>query len=315
MTYEENPINPFASNYTLLEKLEWFKNRITVPAKHYRELSSYQPPVHTLNAIEPKLRVAFTGDIMPMGRWELALSEQLLEFYADADFFVLNLEGIIYPKERWLALSHKEQIINSLRRYFPPERTLITCANNHAGDFGFKNFQYSYDLLKAAGYHVIGRKDENSFLLPHNIRLSCATMWSNQICEYVPRLEDVSPDPAAAFNLLVYHWGYELHLYPNPNQIALAEQLLRQYDALIGHHTHCPQPVTAIHNRLVAYSLGNFCFEAWQRNHRHGIALKMEIGTTPAKEWKTGRVEYGFTRYKRRKDKVVEVGIGDSFRY
>lgn len=313
--YDENPVNRFASNYGILEKIDWLRNRALTPTKRYRHLSSYLPEDTTLNEISPAFRIAFTGDIMPLGHRELSFDKHLEAFYADADFWVINLEGIIYPTERWLALSHKAQIIKSLRRYFPPERTLITCANNHTGDFGYRNFEHSYQMLKDAGYHVIGRKDENAFMLPNRIRLICATMWSNQICEYVPRLGDAHPDPEANFNILVYHWGYELHLYPNPKQIALAADLLKKYDALIGHHSHCPQPVTAMDKRLIAYSLGNFCAQLWQRNHRHGIALKMELGPDAGGAWKTGRVEYGFTRYTIHRNKVVEVGLVDEYRY
>lgn len=313
--YDENPVNLFASNYSIPEKIDWLIYRTLNPSRRYHNLSEFLPQSTVLNPVTPKLKVAFTGDVMPVGQLDLVLDEPLQQFYADADFWVVNLEGIVYPKERWLALAHKEKIVKALQRYFPPERTLITCANNHTGDFGFKNFQHSYDLLKEAGFHVIGRKDENSFLLPHNIHLTCASKWSNQICPYMARLEDAQYNPEANFNILVYHWGYEMHLYPNPGQIELARELLTQYDALIGHHSHCPQPVTQIDNRLIAYSLGNFCTKYPNNNHRYGIAMKMDIGPTAENEWKTGAVEYAFTRNDFRPNKVMEVSLHNSFRY
>jgi hypothetical protein len=313
--YEENPVNMFASNYSVLEKLDWLRNRTLHPTTRYGHLTAYQPQDHQLHAITPEMSVAFIGDVMPIGRRRLVLDANLTHFLKGADLYVVNLEGIIYPRERWLALAHKASIIDSLLAYFPPEKTLITCANNHTGDFGYRNFEISYEMLKKAGYHVIGRLDEAHFTWKNRLHFACATHWSNQICHYVPRLADVRPDPQAAFNFLIYHWGYELHLHPNPAQIARAQALVQQYDAVISHHAHCPQPVTSINGRLVAYSLGNFCAKLWQRNHRHGIALRMELGPDTAGKWQTGRVQYGFTHYHLPDKKTVQVRIQDHYKY
>jgi poly-gamma-glutamate capsule biosynthesis protein CapA/YwtB (metallophosphatase superfamily) len=313
--YEENPVNMFASNYSILEKLDWLRNRSLHPTRRYEHLTEYLPQKHVLNPITPALKLAFIGDVMPIGHRALQLTEALKGFLSDADFYIVNLEGIIFPRERWLALSHKSDIIASLLKYFPPQKTLITCANNHTGDFGYKNFERSYQMLKDAGYHVIGRLDEAHFTLNNQVHFACATRWSNQVCEYVPRLKDVQPDPQAAFNFLIYHWGYELHLHPNPGQIERAQNLVQQYDAIISHHAHCPQPVAAIDQKLVAYSLGNFCSKLWQRNHRHGIVLKMDIGPNEAGKWQTGLVEYGFTHYSLPDKKTVQVGLQNAYKY
>ena len=53
---------------------------------------------------------------------------------------------------------------------------------------------------------------------------------------------------------------------------------------MLGHHSHCPQPVSLFNfntiNKLVAYSLGNFCYNIDNKmfeTNNYGIAIKIEI--------------------------------------
>lgn len=56
------------------------------------------------------------------------------------------------------------------------------------------------------------------------------------------------------------HWNYDFEELPFPAYVKLAHDLI---DAgvwcVVGNHTHCTQPVEVYHNRVICYSLGNFC--------------------------------------------------------
>src|SRR5205823_4699627 len=131
---------------------------------------------------------------------------------------------------------------------FPPERTILSCSNNHSGDYGWNHFRNSYDMLADYGFVPIGRKDEPSVVLQGSVSITTATSWLNQRCLYVARMEEAGShyDPQASFNILYPCWGHELRLHPGPNQIHSGMDLLRCWDMVIGYHSHCPQPVTAI---------------------------------------------------------------------
>jgi poly-gamma-glutamate capsule biosynthesis protein CapA/YwtB (metallophosphatase superfamily) len=68
---------------------------------------------------------------------------------------------------------------------------------------------------------------------------------------------------------------------------------------VVGHHSHCPQPVTASDGgancKLIAYSLGNFMFGANLSQYVRGLALKVRIG--PGRDgWRIGEVDWRFIR-------------------
>jgi hypothetical protein len=103
-----------------------------------------------------------------------------------------------------------------------------------------------------------------------------------------------------AFNLLFPHFGYELELFPRPETVALGKQLLRKFDAIVGHHPHSPQPVSAESvneiNKLIAYSLGDFSGALTTKKYQYGIVLKVELGQDGSGEWLLGKVEWRLTR-------------------
>jgi poly-gamma-glutamate synthesis protein (capsule biosynthesis protein) len=71
------------------------------------------------------------------------------------------------------------------------------------------------------------------------------------------------------------HWGIEYARQPQESQRRIAHSLIDAGAALvIGHHPHTPQPVERHRHGLIAYSLGNFVFDAAGEGGRHGLILK-----------------------------------------
>jgi len=292
------PRRPIPIPYDFGETLEWIKNNVFGPSTKYEELTDFIPQSIVMNEITPVTTLGFFGDLMQLEGKELLFSDDLTQFFADADYLIGNFEGTITSTEGVLMASvHQEAILRALKRLFPPERTVLANANNHTCDFGWAEFDESYRLQRKHGFLVIGRKDQPSIRLDGRINVANVTRWSNQPCSYLAEFSDIDDafDPEA-FNVLSPHWGYEMQMYPGPEQIEEGRSLLASWDMIVGHHTHAPQVITAYETedgrRLLAYSLGDFCTYLGIDKYRHGIVVKAEVGPDSKGSWKVGRVEW-----------------------
>jgi poly-gamma-glutamate synthesis protein (capsule biosynthesis protein) len=58
-----------------------------------------------------------------------------------------------------------------------------------------------------------------------------------------------------------FHWGSESEYKPNNEQVQLARFAIDNgADAVIGSHPHVMQTIESYKGKLIAYSMGNFCF-------------------------------------------------------
>jgi hypothetical protein len=251
----------------------------------------------------------------------LEVDESLKRFLRNADVLVANLEGTLTTgavRHVFMGQRHTPGVLDFLEDLFPPDRTILTCANNHVGDYGWAQFAHSYELLRSRGFVPVGRADEPAVVINDAVLLACWTAWSNQPCAYASVEGDAERLPCTIpFHILCPHWGYELQAYPHPTQIAKARGLLERWDMIAGHHSHCPQPVTAYANdrgsQLVAYSLGNFTFGYPLRHHLQGVVLMVEIGPAAHGRWAAGHASWRPTeiRFMGRKQAVVRLGGAD----
>ncbi len=294
----EKPRRRFSSPYSWADNLDWLRHYLFGPAGKPVGRMGFLPQTTQLESLSPELTIAFLGDVMPPRGRGLRVGEGLREFLGGVDRLVLNLEGVISRDRRaWNGLRHDPAIMTFLESLFPAARTIVCCANNHAADCGWSEFKRSCDLLEGRGFTVIGSRDRPATLLDGQVRVAACTAWSNQRADYLARLvqTDVAGSPAA-FSILFPHWGHEFHLYPSRRQTRQATRLLRRWDMIVGHHPHCPQPVTVHRGRLVAYSLGDLVFGTGDRRFDHGVALRVAIGRTPDGARRAGRVDWRFTR-------------------
>ncbi|MHA1229415.1 MAG: CapA family protein [Candidatus Helarchaeota archaeon] len=312
----------FSTPYSFTEKLSWLKNNLIRPSRKYSKLTKFIPQDYELNKVETKIRIGFIGDIMRMGRRELDFDQTLIDFFNDADYLVGNFEGTISAKKKvFMAQDHSEKILYDLEKLFKPDRFILGCANNHSGDFGWTEFENSYNLIKQHGFIPIGRRDEGSIVIDDLINLVAVTKWSNQPCRYVAKFDsrDAYYDAGAEFNILYPHWGYEMQLYPNPRQIQIGKDILNKWDLIIGHHPHVPQPITAYdineQKKLLAYSLGNFCWNVKFRRYLNGMVVLISIGPTEDGTWAVGKVKWKFTKVEHINPESSIVKLVESCKY
>jgi hypothetical protein len=257
-----------------------------------------------LNKITTEKRIAFIGDIMELKERDLLIGDTIKRSLRDIDFLIGNFEATITNKSRiFMDQRHKEQILDALEDLFPPERIFLSMANNHSGDYGASTFLKSSQKIEDRGFTIFGTKKMPYVDLIDDIRIIGGSMWSNRPCNYIVNFYDTpSYINSSMFNILYPHWGYELYLYPNKNLIDIAEDYISKFDAIIGHHSHVPQPITYKQEnntkKLLAYSLGDFSYGDDEKtnlyHYKYGIILKIDFGSDFNGNKKIGNMEWKF---------------------
>jgi hypothetical protein len=298
---EDEPTRRFAQPYGLADGVSWLINNVFGPSPRRAEATQGIAEHIILNAIHPMIKLAFVGDIMPFRQYNLRPGKHLLDFLLGVDVVIGNLEGSIITMDTqrvFLGQRHSHSVVDLLESLAPGARMILSCANNHAGDYGWATFASSYDALQERGVEVIGRRDEAAILIDDRVSVAACTAWSNQECSYLSRLDavDMHFNQEAEMNILFPHWGHEMELYPRPRQIEQAKLLLLKWDMIVGHHSHCPQPIVAYASdgctRAVAYSLGNFSSGLDLKAYRQGVVMTVQLGPDDQGKWMAGEVRW-----------------------
>jgi hypothetical protein len=261
-----------------------------------------------VNSGEANLRIGFLGDLMPMYKYSWALGDGVKDLFKDIDYLVCNFEGLLEGledgKSVLLSQNHNRQILNSLKEILPADKIILSVANNHSADYGYEYFKSNIKALKEEGFNVIGARDAGGILLPEGINIVGATQWSNQHHGYLNFLEFAKDSRVdEKLNILYPHWGFELELYPRKEFYSLAMEKLKDWDTIIGHHSHIPGPVTIDSSqstkKVLAYSLGDSATGLFRRRYRHGIALTLDIETSKSTKAKIISGEWIFTQLRK----------------
>lgn len=272
------------SPYSLKEEIYWiWKNFF--PRRYDTGILSPLGSDFYLNKGIIKYRIGFTGDVMGIGRKRLAVSPELKMFFTDCDFLVMNMESIITEKYYPGSQANSISLLDSISELFPVRRIFFSLANNHAGDFGTSEFNKSVNAIEKTGFNYFGTREKPSIGFNEKIGITGITFWCNRespFINYSSSMNDFSlcpgNEPASEYMILYPHWGYELELFPRKDIIKTGINLLQYFNAIVGHHSHVPQPVYSQVNRVFAPSLGNFCFPFNWRNYTSGTVLILSIG-------------------------------------
>lgn len=287
----------FSQPYPAREALYWLFKNLAGPPRRVMPFAPLGPDV-VLNPVEPRLSIAFVGDLLPTRHVHVSVDSAARAFLAGADWLVGNLEGpIVDGPVPWVFMgqAHDPDILGLLATLAPPERTVLLCANNHAADYGRAVHERSLALLQKAGIRSAGDRSRPTVELAPEVSVTAGTAWSNHPQDFLAPLPS-TPPRSGGLRILAPHWGYELETVPRPAQIVQGERWLRHWDAVVGHHSHTPQPVVAREQRgirrAIAYSLGNFTFAYDLPHHRRGRMLRMEAGRRADGSWAVGRLRW-----------------------
>jgi len=292
--------------YNTMESLGWVVRNLTgFSGRNAGVVEPLKSP-HTFNeGLTCRYKVTVIGDILPMEKGRLAIDARLREFIGEGDYLIGNFEGTITEKKSpfWPVAfdqRHDAAIVEYLAGMFRPDKTYLSVSNNHTGDFDEEAFSGSVGILKSSGFNVFGWDERPYVEVNDDIRIVAGTMWSNRAFARALPIDGAKDHlKARAFNLLYPHMGYELELYPRPEIASRARSMADSFDGVIASHPHCPQPVTAYNtggiNKMIAYSLGDFCTGLGLKTMQYGLVIKLEIGQDPAGRWVVGSAHWKHT--------------------
>ena len=139
----------------------------------------------------------------------------------------------------------------------------VNLANNHIYDYKEKGFQDTKLALEKENINYFGEGSkwitkikEQSFGFLGYRGWSLDKAFLDNLKKDITELKDNN-----SVVVINFHWGNENQYYPIPAQKELAHFAIDNgADIILGHHPHVIQGIEQYKNRIIAYSLGNFCF-------------------------------------------------------
>jgi poly-gamma-glutamate capsule biosynthesis protein CapA/YwtB (metallophosphatase superfamily) len=256
----------------------------------------------------PVITVTAVGDIM-MGtdypspklpkRDGKLLFEASKEILRKADIVFGNLEGPLYAKgspakkvkdgESYVFRTPPRYVKNLTDAGF----NVVSLANNHAGDFGYPGMVSTKKVLGAEGIKYSSKSGEVAEFEIKGVKIGLVALSfglpPRSIVYPEKALEEIE-ELSEKYDLLILsiHGGkeggtaletkneFEYFLKePRGNLIQFAHEAVeRGADLILGHGPHVPRAMEIYQDRLIAYSLGNFCTY-------EGMSLGKEKGYAP----------------------------------
>lgn len=230
------------------------------------------------------MKIALLGDAAFYGKFCLnngtpkKIFEKTSSLLSTFDYVVLNLETPF-------ALSNAKQFGNKsayiksnpvnidLLKYLCVDAVCL--ANNHMFDYGYDSFKLTKEILdeNSINYFGVENKDLKVDLLGNKIAFSGYCCYSTNPINASPNgvnpldyqiVKDKLKDDCSLgyASILSIHAGQEHVNYPNYDHIELARNLSKITPFVYyGHHPHVLQGIEECNESLLAYSLGNFCFD------------------------------------------------------
>lgn len=189
------------------------------------------------------------------------------KYFEQDDVTVLNLEGS-------LTNSTDRQIGKQFCHKGPPEYVQImtgssvevaTMGNNHRVDYGQKGFEETISVLQEAG---IGYCYENQVYLVHEVKgvkigfVACNEYYKGKTVEkWFQQGYEYLKEQGCQIFIAAPHWGGDKTPVIEDYQKELGKKIIDMgYDLVVGTHPHVLQGMEIYNDRLICYSLGNFCY-------------------------------------------------------
>lgn len=204
---------------------------------------------------------------------------------------VLSDSGMIQNNYESVQMRGTKESINFLKS---AGFNVMSVANNHIMQHGNEAFFETVNLLRDNGIAPIGCSYNNGKSLPFYKTLKGITFGFagfsmrpekyNQNANYAQSefkeiLNSVKIyKKNCDFLTISLHWGDEYVFWPSKEQIKQARALVDHgVSLIIGHHPHVIQGVERYNEGIIAYSMGNFVFDIWQRRLRQSFILVIEL--------------------------------------
>ena len=233
------------------------------------------------------MKIVFLGDIALFGRASMSDNDNWMTYFRDIETHLSNYDYVVGNLETPFSARRKKKGAKSAFLYSDPINieilkrlhiNAVTLANNHMFDYGSEGYELTKQLLDASGINWFGAEGKDLKVDFHENKLAF-TGWCcystnpqgnvnygnyglNELdvstIEY--RLKEYTKE--GRLNVAAIHAGIEHVNFPSLDTISLARRLAKIGPMVFyGHHPHVAQPVEKVGESLIAYSMGNFCFD------------------------------------------------------
>ena len=250
------------------------------------------------NGSEPRVEMAFVGDVMFAGNVETELKRRGFDYpYVNvkpilekADITVANLETPVTTRgekrEKQYAYRSSPEALSAFKE---AGFDLVNLANNHILDYGVQGLIDTLEHLDNAGIRRVGAgRNVAEAFRPAVIKINGIKTAFVGLSKVVPNEEwkagmtkDGKERPGVADTyalkkpletirqakseadlvVVIVHWGLERQDKPEPYQTEFARAYIDAgADLVVGGHPHVLQGFESYQGKWIAYSLGNFIF-------------------------------------------------------
>lgn len=231
------------------------------------------------------MKIALLGDIGFLGEYtyknngleKLKLISNHLSKY---DYVVGNLETPLTEKQSTFVPKsmHLKAELNNIHLLKFLNINAVSLGNNHICDYGIRGLKDTIKTLEKEGMEYFGVNNKDLRLEMDNNRVSFSGFccYSANGSHYINgkgiginalthdsvNRQIIKDKDGDWLTILSLHWGDEHTNFPSVSQIKLAHKITQSHKLIIhGHHTHTIQGIEQRQDSLIAYSLGNFCFD------------------------------------------------------
>jgi len=226
------------------------------------------------------VRLLFTGDIL-LSR-QVAVEQRrtggspwhsVAPLFARADWVGGNLEGAIGPDSDCVKAGDSLCFAfgaDAARQLAAGGFSMVTVANNHAGDLGDAGRIATARALSAARVMPVSFEASPRFVRIGGVTLGIVAITlvpgADGRMQAVPSTEVAQrlrlAHTLANVVVVSIHWGTELQDWPTGAQRSAAAWLVDHgADIVVGHHPHVVQRPECVHGHPVFFSLGNHVFD------------------------------------------------------
>ena len=200
--------------------------------------------------------------------------QQGAEYYLDGVSDVFDNDDITFVNLEGPLTYNPQQLVKQFSMRGEPEYVdiltsgsveVVNLSNNHIYDCGQIGFDDTINLLADNNINYCG-EGYKCVVNKNNINVGFLGYkgWSddenirNKIAGDIKELKN-----SADIVIVMFHWGNEREFYPVNTQTSLGYFSIDSgADMVVGAHSHCLQGIEKYKGKVIAYSLGNFCFGA-----------------------------------------------------
>lgn len=244
------------------------------------------------------MKIALLGDLALFGNYSIDnpdifnYFEAISKYLESFDLVIANLETPLLKEKRQTYGSKSAHICAESKDVRVLEFLnidVVNLSNNHIFDYGKKGYFDTINTLKKAGIKYFGGNGETTRILFDNNKLSLSgytCLTTNPLRRDKVNLYNIKDVQKVLkkdkednfFTILSVHAGEEHVTLPNYTHLSIARELSEDFDFVYyGHHPHVIQGVETINNSLLAYSLGNFCFDDVKNKETNELQIKQSV--------------------------------------